>query len=269
MNAPMYQTCRICCNAESRYIFQGKLINHSVKYYECDVCGYVQTETPYWLEEAYDSAIHDTDTGIMFRNNMCAKRTTNLCALLGIKNDFILDFAGGYGIFTRLMRDVGFNVLWQDKYSNNLLAKGFDYTGQDVKLLTAFEVFEHLENPANTLDEMFDISSNVFFSTLLIPEPAPKLEEWWYYCQKHGQHVGFYRKKTLEYIAKKYNKKLYSYKSEMHLFSERKIPKILFMLLMRFYNLFFLFTKKRVSSKIWKDYFEVESKFEAKSKNEN
>jgi hypothetical protein len=27
------------------------------------------------------------------------------------KNEIILDFAGCYGIFTRLMRDVGFNVL--------------------------------------------------------------------------------------------------------------------------------------------------------------
>jgi len=254
----MYKVCRICQNTESRYLFQGKLLNHSVKYYECDICGYVQTENPYWLDEAYDSAINDNDTGIMLRNQISSKRATNLCALLNIRNNFILDFAGGYGIFTRLMRDIGFNVLWQDKYCINLLAKGFSYAGQNVKLLTAFEVFEHLENPIKTLDEMFDISPNIFFSTLLIPEPTPKIEDWWYYGQNHGQHIGFFRQKTLKYLAKKYNKNLYSYNSEIHLFSETKIPKLLYMTSMKFYKLFYIFTQRRVSSKIWNDYLEVD-----------
>lgn len=260
----MYQICRICCNAKSRYIFQGKLINHSVKYYECDFCGYVQTETPHWLEESYNSAINEYDTGIMLRNQICSRRTTNLCALLNIKNNFILDFAGGYGVFTRLMRDIGFNVLWQDKYCNNLLAKGFNYNGQHVKLLTAFEVFEHLESPSKIFDEMFNISSNIFFSTLLIPEPTPKIEDWWYYGQKHGQHIGFYRLKTLKYIAKKYNKNLYSFHSEIHFFSDEKFPKIFFWALMRLNKLFFIFTSKRVSSKVWDDYLKIEKENENK-----
>lgn len=260
MGTLMYEVCRICSNTESRYIFEGKLLHHLVKYYECAICGFVQTENPYWLEEAYDSAINDVDTGIMQRNQLCSKRATNLCALLNIKNEIILDFAGGYGIFTRLMRDIGFNVLWQDKYCANLLAKGFGYDGQSVKLLTAFEVFEHLESPINTLDEMFSISSNIYFSTLLIPELTPKIEDWWYYGQNHGQHIGFYRKKTLKYLAKKYNKNLYSYNAEIHLLSENTISPILFKILMRFYNLFFIFTQKRVSSKIWNDYLEIGEK---------
>ncbi|RKG44184.1 methyltransferase domain-containing protein [Acinetobacter chengduensis] len=257
MSVLMYQICRVCQHAQSRYIFQSQLLNHVVKYYECPICEFVQTENPYWLEKAYDSAINDVDTGIMKRNQMCSKRATNLCALLNIKDENILDYAGGYGIFTRLMRDVGFNVLWKDKYCDNLLAKGFGYNGQNVKLLTAFEVFEHLESPIHALDEMFSISSNIFFSTLLIPEPTPKIEDWWYYGQRHGQHIGFYRKKTLEYLAKKYNKNLYSYNSEIHLFSEVKISKLFYMILMKFYKLFYIYTQRRVSSKIWSDYIEV------------
>ncbi|MHA3052315.1 class I SAM-dependent methyltransferase [Acinetobacter sp. ANC 4640] len=217
----------------------------------------MQTEAPYWLEEAYNSVINDNDTGIILRNQICSKRSTNLCALLNIKNDFILDFAGGYGIFTRLMRDIGFNTLWHDKYCINLLAQGYSYEGQNVKLLTAFEVFEHLENPTKTLEEMFNISSNIFFSTLLIPDPTPKIEDWWYYGQNHGQHIGFYRTKTLKYLAKKYNKNLYSYNSEIHFFSEKRIPHIIYFIIMKFYKLFFIFTRKRVSSKIWSDYLEI------------
>jgi hypothetical protein len=64
--------------------------------------------------------------------------------------------------------------------------------------------------------------------------------------------------KTLQYLAKKYNKNLYSYNSEIHLFSEKPISNILYIALMNFYNLFFIFTQRRVSSKTWIDYLEIE-----------
>jgi hypothetical protein len=39
------------------------------------------------------------------------------------------------------------------------------------------------------------------FSTLLVPEPAPKLEDWWYYGLEHGQHIAFYTRKSLAVLA--------------------------------------------------------------------
>ena len=40
---------------------------------KCPKCGYVQTETPYWLEQAYVHAINRSDTGLLRRNarNCC------------------------------------------------------------------------------------------------------------------------------------------------------------------------------------------------------
>jgi hypothetical protein len=44
------------------------------------------------------------------------------------------------------MRDIGFDYFWQDKYTENLFAQGFENTkiknGQ-IELLTCFEAFEH------------------------------------------------------------------------------------------------------------------------------
>ena len=37
-----------------------------------------------------------------------------------------LDYGGGYGILVRLMRDVGYDFYWFDKYSQNIFAKGFE-----------------------------------------------------------------------------------------------------------------------------------------------
>ena len=44
-----------------------------VDYFECPNCGYVQTETPYWLGRAYAEAINDNDTGILVRNQANAR----------------------------------------------------------------------------------------------------------------------------------------------------------------------------------------------------
>jgi hypothetical protein len=123
----MDETCRICQSKSIKKIFEARLLQHEVSYFECETCSYVQTEKPYWLEQAYSSAISGTDTGIVQRNYICAKKATNICVLLNIRNQPIIDHAGGYGLFVRIMRDIGFNTFWQDKYCQNLLARGFEY----------------------------------------------------------------------------------------------------------------------------------------------
>jgi hypothetical protein len=48
---------------------------------------------------------------------------------------------------------------------------------EKVALLTAFEVFEHLDEPIKDINTMFEQSDNILFSTLLIPNPTPRIEE--------------------------------------------------------------------------------------------
>ena len=43
---------------------------YDVKYFLCGNCGFVFTEEPYWLNEAYKSAINISDTGIVTRKNL-------------------------------------------------------------------------------------------------------------------------------------------------------------------------------------------------------
>jgi hypothetical protein len=43
-----------------------------------------------------------------------------------------------------------------------------------------------------------------------------------YYGLDHGQHIGFYRVQTLEWIARRYNKNLISDGRNYHLFSDKK-----------------------------------------------
>ena len=50
-------------------LFSARVLNKfNVRYYRCIETGYIQTETPYWLDEAYSSAITSLDLGLASRN---------------------------------------------------------------------------------------------------------------------------------------------------------------------------------------------------------
>jgi 2-polyprenyl-3-methyl-5-hydroxy-6-metoxy-1,4-benzoquinol methylase len=151
--------CRVC-NSESNEVFSAKVLNkYNVKYYHCPSCGFLQTEEPYWLNEAYKSAIGIADTGIQKRNQLFAKRSSAIITSLFDTNKKFLDYAGGYGIFVRMMRDKGFDFYWDDPYADNLFAKGFEHNEQNkYELITAFECFEHFTDPINQIQKMLELS---------------------------------------------------------------------------------------------------------------
>lgn len=223
--------CKIC-NEESKYIFNAKILNkYDVEYFKCSSCKFIQTQKPYWLEEAYSDAISVSDTGVMSRNNNFAKTTNVILSLIAKKDDKFLDYGGGYGIFTRLMRDKGFDFFWYDKYATNLVARGFEGSIENKKysVITSFENFEHFENPIEEIEKIFSLTDTVLFSTNLVPDVTPNPNEWWYYCLEHGQHISLFSKKSLEYIAQKYQYNLISNNSNLHIFSKNKISKNIFL----------------------------------------
>ena len=129
------------------------------------------------------------------------------------------------------MRDAGFDFYWFDKFCQNIFAQGFEITPSDNKsfeLVTAFEVFEHLVNPIDELEELLKNSRNILLSTELLPESNPKPDEWWYYVLHEGQHVSLYTAKALSIIADKFNLNFYSNGSSLHLLTEKNLPANLF-----------------------------------------
>ena len=195
-----------------------------MSYFDCAACGYFQTESPFWLEEAYSSAINDVDTGILWRNQVNVRRVIMTLAAFGRLSGQVIDHAGGYGILVRLLRDAGVDAFWQDKYCQNLLARGFEATDSKVDLLTAFEVFEHLVEPLVELKYMLEQAPVVLLSTELAPKTAPPRPDWWYLGPEHGQHIGFFRSQTLEWMAQQLGCHCESYGRSLHAFSRTPIP---------------------------------------------
>lgn len=227
------------CEMESRNIFQGTILSkYKADYYQCPECGFVFIDSPHWIEEAYNSPITIFDTGIINRNVTMSQNVTMLLrAFYDKKKVKCLDFGGGYGVFARLMRDQGYPFFWYDKFSDCLLARGFESDiQQKYECLTAFEVFEHLTEPKTDIKTMLEIADTVIFSTQLYDKGLkyPKLGEWWYYLPEAGQHVSFYSQLTLETIAAKYHVNYYIINNDLHVLSKHdfssKIKRCRFMI---------------------------------------
>jgi len=250
-------TCKIC-NQQNKQIFQAKILNkYDIKYFYCEHCGLLQTEEPYWLDEAYSESINVSDTGYMQRNLMLSGKLTILLALFFDKNGKFLDYAGGYGVFVRMMRDIGFDFYWDDKYTTNLFARGFEYQNTDkYEAVTTFESFEHFANPIGEIESLLQISRNIIFSTELLPNPIPRPEDWWYYGLDHGQHISFYSKKTFEFIAKKYGLN-YANLGSLHLLTEKQISNFQFKILKLSKFGLHKILQKQLKSKTWDDYLSM------------
>lgn len=219
--------CKIC-DLKVNEIFEAKILNkYIVKYYQCCKCDFIQTEKPYWLNDSYSDAIATTDIGLVDRNISFQGITSFLIESFFDSKAQFLDYAGGYGLFVRLMRDIGYDFYRQDIYCDNLFAKFFDVTDlpKNIKfeLITAFEVFEHLENPLKQIEKMFEYSNTILFSTQIQPQKKiTSVDDWWYFTKETGQHISLYSMKSLEIVGTKLNCNFYSNNSNLHILTKRE-----------------------------------------------
>jgi hypothetical protein len=228
--------CNICETTTAAYGRATIMNKYDIQYFKCPNCGFVQTEAPYWLDNAYTSAISDIDIGVVSRSMTFSRLTRNLLLSCFDSNAAYIDYGGGPGMFVRMMRDQGFDFALFDKYCDNMFARGFeaDLSGAvQYELITAFEVFEHFVSPMQEIDRLIRCSRNILFSTLLMPAHNPPPGNWWYYALEHGQHVSLYSYKSLAIIAQKCGLHLHSNGSSLHLLTEKQIAPLRFQLIFR------------------------------------
>lgn len=195
--------CPICSGATEEFARGRVLGDEDVEYRRCCTCGHLFAASPGWLERSYAEAITKLDVGLLDRSIMIANILGALLRALGRPEGPFLDWAGGYGTLTRLMRDRGYDFRQYEPNADNIFAAGFDtpIEGSTFSVVTAIEVLEHLEDPVGTLTPVASTSRLLFATTQVLPDPAPLPGEWWYYTPETGQHISFYTRRSLKELA--------------------------------------------------------------------
>lgn len=192
-------SCRLCSGRLSTRFKLIILEKYPIQYYQCEQCHSLQTQPVYWLEEAYSKNLSNLDTGAVQRNWHNFYVIYILCHIFKLKN--LLDLGGGDGLLCRSLRDYEINCYVQDEYASPNYAQGFtepDFENPDLVL--AFEVWEHLANPALDLNKFFGKNPKMLLvSTSIYTNQGA---DWWYLTPESGQHIFFYSQQALENIAK-------------------------------------------------------------------
>jgi len=213
-------------SVEMEYKFSARMLSkHDVAFFQCPCCSLLQTEEPYWLKDAYVQAYTDMDTGLAARNFFNRFRVEPVLNLLFKCQGEYLDVGGGYGLFTRLMRDIGISCFSTDKYCENFFARTFNPRPNfKATALFAFEVFEHLPDPVTFLVDNFSKyhCKTIIFSTETLPEHMPS-KEWPYYGFPHGQHITFYSSDSLRQLAAHFGCTYLHLFSDFHFISDRNV----------------------------------------------
>jgi hypothetical protein len=218
--------CNICDGQTAEHARTKIRGKHDAVFLRCLICGFIFVPDPSWLAEAFAEPINRSDTGYVWRNLWARDKMRDFIESDLNPNGRFLDYAGGYGLFVRLMRDAGYDFRWSDLYCQNLFSRGFEapepLTGP-YEAVTAFEVFEHLTDPTGEMKKLSAITSCLILSTKLVAERAPKLDDWWYYGVEHGQHIAFYTRKSLELLAARFAYRLVTDGTDLHVFSKKEV----------------------------------------------
>jgi hypothetical protein len=224
--------CRLCGGATEVHFTELVLRKYSCRYLLCADCRSLQTEQPYWLEEAYSGgSIADSDTGVFLRaiNNLAV-----LCLsawLLRVpKRAKVLDFGGGNGLLCRMLRDIGFDARLSDRYANNEIARGFNDLGEIPNIVCSFEVAEHFPDPCAGMAEILGRGAPIaIVGTEIYREQA---KDWWYISPHSGQHVFFYSHAGMRILAGQHGY-FYERVGSMHFFLKRPLSRMRSSLLWR------------------------------------
>jgi hypothetical protein len=198
--------CRLC-GEPAQHVFDHRVLSrYEVAYFECSGCGSLQTDPPYWLDEAYAIEGVHIDTGQAARILQMWLRLCLMLDRVGFDRSLpCVDYGGSSGLLARLMRDVGYDYRVYDRYDSGKYANYFridSLDGLHPGLVSAFEVFEHLPEPRRALGDILALQPSLIVFSTQFWEGQGK--DWWYLVPCCGQHVFFYTERAMAGFASRH-----------------------------------------------------------------
>ncbi|MDJ0689875.1 MAG: methyltransferase domain-containing protein [Xenococcaceae cyanobacterium MO_188.B32] len=218
-------TCRLC-EGKAVYLFSKKLLQkYEVAFFRCHQCKSLQTEAPYWLDEAYAGLRSIPDIAAVERVQKLQLIVYFVAKIFGLSpNDKILDWGGGDGLLVRMLRDLGLDAYLLDKYITNRYAVGFeDRLSQHYKMITCFETWEHFSNPKIEIEKQFQRQPEIIFLSTSIYKSQGI--NWNYLTPLSGRHVFFYSKTAMEWIAHQFGYEFLNYNNFSIFYKSHLTPK--------------------------------------------
>lgn len=198
-----------------------------VELHRCTFCGLFEFPDPDWLEQAYADPVSEIDIGLPARCFYVARTAEAIIRAQHLGASRHLDYGGGYGLLTRLMRDQGVDMRHHDPFAKNLFAQGFEGDpGEEYGCVTMVEVLEHLTEPLALLQSFSANARMVIVSTQLVPEGLSDLSDWWYLIPDLGQHITFYTPRALTELASRTGYQVSSDGAGIHVFHREPLERL-------------------------------------------
>ncbi|WP_321778539.1 class I SAM-dependent methyltransferase [Sulfurimonas sp.] len=197
--------CKLC-NCDTTIICD---VNTNKDYYRCLECDYIFVDEKYYLDaqsqkKHYDN--HDNNLESLGYVEMFEKLIEEFITPDAKDINTALDFGCGEGAVLPILLER--NNIKCDRYDLFYFPEKV-YKNKKYDLICSTEVLEHLANPLDIIKELLlHLNKNgyLLFMTYFHPSDDEKFLKWFYI--KDITHIGFFSKKTFEFIAAEFNLKM-------------------------------------------------------------
>lgn len=216
-----------CEESRGRYL---PLVGMPIYYALCDSCGFCfAPEFGTWSSERFSQLIYNEDYIQVDPDYVDARPRGNAASLLealGRQRQRVdhLDYGSGAGVLSQLLRDAG----WQSRSYDPFVQTDVSVsTLAKANLITAYEVFEHVQNPHQLMRNLGNLLADeglILFSTLVSDGNIARNQRlnWWYAAPRNG-HISLFSKQSLFNLATDHGFQWASF-SDGHHTLFRKVP---------------------------------------------
>lgn len=203
-----------------------------IYYRRCAECKFLFTDAfDDWSIEEFKTLIYNDDYKLIDPEYESARARGNADAVArlwgAVKSEIrVLDYGGGNGTFSAVLRDAGFPVAVT---FDPMVAEHATPPEGKFDLVTSFETIEHLPDPAATIASILQFAAEpgiIFFTTTLQPADIEKQRlNWWYAAPRNG-HVSLFSQDALKRAWGRHGYRVATIAANFH-FAFRTLPPLL------------------------------------------
>jgi 2-polyprenyl-6-hydroxyphenyl methylase/3-demethylubiquinone-9 3-methyltransferase len=215
-------------NCETRRRIVLGISGVPIYYHRCTVCRFIFTAAfDEFTTEDFQRYIYNEEYPLVDPDYLETRPRDNAAILSSLfslsKPRRILDYGGGNGVLSGLLRAAGFALVeTYDPFVQQFSARPTDR----FDCIVCFEVLEHAIDPARAIAEMSELladSGVIIFSTLLQPVDIDRQGLSWWYASPRNGHVSLFSRMSLETLVQPQGLRLGSFNEGLHV-SFRGIP---------------------------------------------